>query len=97
VGEPIQIIWNNAPGYSYDYISISSIKNEDSSKAVRLYTQGKINGFIQYSNENVKGNWTHWYKASHARWPLAPGTYKVQLMLDDGYTSLASTKVVIKR
>lgn len=95
-GEPIKIIWENAPGYFYDYISISpKNRSRAMNETVRLYTHGEINGIIQYSNQNVQGNWTNWYK-SHARWPLAPGVYDIKLMLDDGYNSLATTQIVIK-
>ncbi|AUH71999.1 endonuclease/exonuclease/phosphatase family protein [Legionella sainthelensi] len=94
-GEPIKIIWKNSPGYFYDYISISpKNRHRALNETVRLYTHGKINGIIQYSNKNVQGNWTNWYK-SHASWPLAPGVYDIKLMLDDGYNSLATTQIII--
>ncbi|KTD10965.1 Endonuclease/Exonuclease/phosphatase family protein [Legionella gratiana] len=95
-GESFKIIWKNAPGYYYDYISISpKDRNRTMNETVRLYTQGEINGIIQYANKNVQGNWINWYKA-HASWPLAPGAYDVKLMLDDGYNSLATTQIMIK-
>lgn len=95
-GEPIKIFWENAPGYFYDYISISpKNRNKTMNENIRLYTQGEINGIIQYSNKNVQGNWTNWHKA-HASWPLVPGVYDVELMLDDGYNSLAATQIIIK-
>lgn len=94
-GQSIPISWNNAPGYSYDYISISPSTNKDSSQAVRLYTLGKIDGVIHYTDTNVEGNRILWNRTSTAHWPLTPGTYTIQLMLDDGLTSLAATKLVI--
>ena len=58
--EPIKIIWKNAPGYHYGYISISPVNNHGWAKAMdkttRLYTQMQVNGVIEYSNKNVQGN-----------------------------------------
>jgi hypothetical protein len=54
-----------------------------------------LNGSVKYNAENVKGNWLDWYKADEGRWPLPPGKYDVKLMLDDGLTELAATKVKV--
>jgi hypothetical protein len=36
-----------------------------------------------------------WYKADEGRWPVLPGEYDVKLMLDDGFTELAATKLKV--
>ena len=92
IGQPIKIRWENAPGYGYDYISISPIGAQGEKDAVRLYTYGKTHGMIEYSNKNVTGNWTHWSTTPHVHWPLKPGSYLLKLMLDDGHTSLDTTE-----
>ncbi len=94
----IQIFWKNAPGNRYDYIRIAPVGSNKLAwgEAVRLYTYAKINGSIQYGSHNVKGNWTAWNKGEEGRWPMIPGKYKVELMLDDSNTILAATQIIIK-
>jgi endonuclease/exonuclease/phosphatase family metal-dependent hydrolase len=96
-GEAIRIDWVNAPGNGYDYISIVPVgsKQNDWEQAARLYTRGEINGWLRYSSDNSEGNWPAWFKNPKATWPLAPGRYEIQLRLDDSYTVLASTSLVI--
>lgn len=92
-GESIMIRWENAPGNRYDYISITPVgaRQDLPQNTLRLYTRAKTNGSITYNAKNAKGNWLAWNKSEAPHWPLAPGKYQIQLMLDDSYTTLAST------
>lgn len=91
------ITWRNAPGNRYDYVSSTPVGTKKLAwgEAIRLYTRGELNGSVKYNAENVKGNWLDWYKAEEGHWPLTPGEYDVKLMLDDGFTELAATKVKV--
>ena len=97
VGEALTIKWMNAPGNGYDYISVTPINSNQQvlENAARLYTQGEINGSIKYDAKNVAGNAPAWFKSTEAHWPLSAGTYDVKLMLDDSYTILAATRIII--
>jgi hypothetical protein len=96
-GEELVITWRNAPGDRYDYIRITPVgtKRLAWGEAIRLYTRGELDGSVKYNAETVKGNWLDWYRADDGHWPLTPGEYDVKLMLDDGFTELAATKVKI--
>lgn len=96
-GEEITITWRNAPGNRYDYVRITPVGTKKLAwgEAIRLYTRGELNGSVKYNAENVKGNWLDWYKAEEGHWPLSPGEYDVKLMLDDGFTELAATKIKV--
>lgn len=97
-GEPIIIKWTNAPGNRYDYISIVPAERRVDSleNKIRLYTHATVSGRIFYSAETAMGNWLDWSKSEAPLWPLAPGKYHVHLMLDDSYTTLASTWIEVK-
>jgi len=98
-GEIIPIHWTHAPGNGYDYIRIVPTHNDPLhvyETTARLYTHGAINGSVQYSSKNVHGNWTAWFKSPESHWPLAPGNYDIQLILDDGMTVLASAAIQVK-
>jgi hypothetical protein len=43
----------------------------------------------------VKDSRLDWYKAEEGHWPLTGGEYDVKLMLDDGFTELAATKLEV--
>jgi endonuclease/exonuclease/phosphatase family metal-dependent hydrolase len=97
IGEALIIQWRNAPGNRYDYVRITPTNSNQHAleNASRVYTRGEINGSVKYNAKNAKGNSLAWFKSNEAHWPLMPGTYDIKLMLDDSYTSLASTKVII--
>lgn len=91
-GEAFYITWQNAPGNRYDYISISKQDEKDN---VLLYTHGEVNGSIKYDARFAKGNWLAWAKSKESHWPLTPGKYHVKFMLDDSFTVLASTDLIV--
>lgn len=97
-GEPLVVTWNNAPGNRFDYIRITPVGSKRLAwgEAIRLYTRGEHEGTVTYDDSTVKGNWLDWYKSDDGHWPLKPGEYDIKLMLDDGFTELAATKVRIR-
>jgi endonuclease/exonuclease/phosphatase family metal-dependent hydrolase len=92
--EPITVEWKYAPGNRYDWIAIycENIKTSDdyykleqnTSYLLYKYTCAKVSGKLVF-DESSKGN----------GWPLRPGKYKIYLLLDDGYTSLASIPIEV--
>ena len=96
-GESITIGWENAPGNRYDYIRITPVgtRQDVLQNTLRLYTRAKKNGSVTYDTKNAHGNWLAWNKSEEPHWPLAPGKYQIQLMLDDSYTTLASAIITI--
>ncbi len=91
-GEAFVIRWKNAPGYSYDYITMNAGPPEDSP---RLYTHGHIQGQLTFNKKNSDGNWPAWHPVTTKHWPLAPGQYVIKLMSDDSETVLASTTIEV--
>lgn len=95
-GEPIEIEWRNAPGNRFDWIALypeATVTAHDyyrpevkTSYLTYAYTRGKRSGHLQLNHQS-KGE----------GWPLKPGKYKIHLLLDDGYTSLASASIEITR
>lgn len=96
-GEPFTITWRDAPGNRYDYIMLKPVNSVKTGwgEAVRLYTRAEVNGSVEYNAKNAKGNWLEWYKGEDGKWPFQPGEYEVKLMLDDGYTELAVTRIKV--
>jgi endonuclease/exonuclease/phosphatase family metal-dependent hydrolase len=97
-GQTFTVTWKNSPGNRYDYILIAPAGSNHIAweEAVRLYTDGEGSGSIQYNEQTSKGNWLAWHASNDAKWPLTPNTYDIKLMLDDGYTELAATQIVVK-
>lgn len=97
-GEPIVIHWSNVPGNRYDYIMIVPVGSKKTGwgEAVRLYTNGQINGSVTYNSSSSKGNWLDWHIGNEGRWPLKPGRYYIKLMLDDSFTELAKSQITVK-
>jgi len=94
VGEAIQVAWKHAPGHRFDWIAIypeEKSTNSDYYKPeqnttylIYAYTYAKESGKLILDKQS-KGN----------GWPLKAGNYKIHLLLDDGYTSLASIPIKI--
>lgn len=77
VNEPIDVSWTNAPGNRNDYIAVSGNGDE---QITWRYIDAKPEGRLLIGNSTL-----------HSGWPLAPGTYTVHLLEDDGYTVLAAS------
>lgn len=97
-GEPFTIQWHHDPGYGNDYIQITPEHSHQTvwGEAVRLYTHANENGAVEYNERNKQGNWLAWYKGEKGYWPLRPGVYNIQLMLDDSEQVLAQTKITVR-
>lgn len=96
-GQPVTITWSYAPGNRLDYLRINPVGSKKLAwgEAVRLYLHSQVNGQMTYDPKNVKGNWLAWHVGEEGKWPLSPGRYEINLMLDDGFTQLASTLLTI--
>ena len=80
VGEPIIVLWRNAPGNRWDWVGIYR-RGADPNVAYYLqwaYTEASIVG-AAILGEDANGPW-----------PLKPGAYSVYLLEDDGYETLAA-------
>lgn len=97
IDQPLQIVWQGAPGYRYDYIRIIPHKAKQLAwgEATRIYTYGEENGSVLVNAGNIRGNWQNWCAFAAGRWPLQPGRYIIQLMLDDSDTVLANTDLTV--
>jgi endonuclease/exonuclease/phosphatase family metal-dependent hydrolase len=92
--EPIAVEWKYAPGNRFDWIAIyrDSMNTADdyykleqkTSYILNKYTYAKVSGQMVF-NEYLNG----------IGWPLEPGRYRIHLLLDDGYTSLASIPIEV--
>jgi len=93
-GESIEVSWQNAPGNRYDWIAVypygSNSKSDyyatDQASAYLLwaYTFAKPNGKLDLN------------AAAHPKdWPLPPGKYSINLLIDDGFESIAQTTINI--
>jgi hypothetical protein len=86
--------WKYAPGNRFDWIAIyrDSMNTADdyykleqkTSYILNKYTYAKVSGQMVF-NEYLNG----------IGWPLEPGRYRIHLLLDDGYTSLASIPIEV--
>ena len=96
-GEAIKISWKNAPRNRYDYINIVPVGTSVSApNTLRLYLEHRSEGSLTYSSKNSQGNWTQWFHSDLPKWPLKPGKYLIQLMLDDSFQPLAATTITVK-
>jgi hypothetical protein len=99
IGEPIDIRWRNAPGMRWDWISLYAPGNADEqNKVARTCNAGGCTNaryhFWLYTSASIEGSAVFSDSSGFAgvrEWPLKPGTYEVQLLLDDGYRAVASS------
>lgn len=78
-GEPLPVVWQNAPGNRYDWIAIYEVNAAEKQKYRAWgYIGARSSGHMQVSAGNSQDDW-----------PLAPGRYVARLLLDDGYALLA--------
>jgi hypothetical protein len=81
VGEPIRVRWNAAPGFRWDWIGVYAANRTGSGNyLLYAYTSTKIKGGVTIGPESFPGLKT---------WPLKPGLYRVKLLKDDSYRTLA--------
>lgn len=99
VGETVDVSWRNAPGMRWDWVSIYAPGNADEKNPVaqNCNAGGCTNSRYLvwlYTGATVEGSAVLDATTAFAgvrEWPLKPGTYEVQLLLDDGYRAAASS------
>ncbi len=99
IGEPIDVRWRKAPGMRWDWVSIYAPGNADEQNPVAQACNagGCTNSrylFWLYTGATVEGSAVFDATTGFAgvcEWPLKPGMYEVQLLLDDGYRAVASS------
>jgi hypothetical protein len=79
-GEPITVAWRHAPGNRWDWVGVYPAGADP---------KGGDPGVWRHTQATVAGTTVLDANADGAGWPLAPGRYDVQLLLDDAYESLA--------
>jgi len=84
VDEGIPISWQNAPGNRNDYVSVVDLTSGAASEdgLAWAYVSARPEGELLL--DGSKSEWG---------WPLTPGKYVVRLMKDDGYDTLAESRV----
>jgi hypothetical protein len=98
-GEPIGVSWANAPGMRWDWVAVFRVRPGSTTRyatpgcnagycgngayLLYEYTHASIEGSTAISSTSAVGN---------GAWPLAPGLYEIRFLLDDGYSSRATSK-----
>jgi endonuclease/exonuclease/phosphatase family metal-dependent hydrolase len=83
-GEPIGVRWRNGPGNKLDYVGIYRAGNPSAYDYLAfLYAGARPEGSLEFARGDTGR--------------LAPGRYVASLMLDDGYTTLASAPFTVGR
>ena len=83
-GEPIGVSWRNAPGNKLDYVGIFRAGDPSAYDYLGfLYAGARPAGSLEFTRADLGR--------------LAPGRYLAGLMLDDGYTTLASAPFTVGR
>ena len=80
-GEPLSLVWRNAPGNRYDWVVIYPSESTDKEAYLAwAHVDARIEGEMSLG-------------ASHAvaDWPLPAGRYVARLMTDDGFELLAES------
>ena len=82
-GEPIRVRWSNAPGHAFDMIALyAQGESNPINYRVQLFTDAASSGSLVF-DEAVTGA------------KLAPGSYDLRLMLDDGYEELGRVSFTV--
>jgi hypothetical protein len=80
-GDQVMVSWNDSPGNERDYIGIYKADEKDLHRYLTyLYTDGRIDGSVTFKPE---------------KFSKTPGAYVARLMINDGYTELASARFLI--
>jgi endonuclease/exonuclease/phosphatase family metal-dependent hydrolase len=81
--EPIGVHWSNAPGNKLDYVGVFEAGDPNLYNYLGfVYTGARPDGSLQLTKSDLGD--------------LPPGRYVANLMLDDGYTILASTPFAVR-
>ena len=79
-GDAITVAWRHAPGNRWDWVGVYPAGADP---------KGGDPGVWRHTKATIAGTAVLDANAEGAGWPLAPGRYDVQLLLDDAYESLA--------
>ncbi|NQV87678.1 MAG: endonuclease/exonuclease/phosphatase family protein [Woeseiaceae bacterium] len=87
VGQAIPFTWSNAPGSRNDYVAVYL------PESTAQYEVGDYDTGLPWAYINALPEGRSQLDASNAGWgwPIAPGTYVMRLMKDDGYDILAES------
>jgi endonuclease/exonuclease/phosphatase family metal-dependent hydrolase len=88
-GEPIVATWSDAPGGQLDWLGVYDAREVPDGNPASYrweYIAGRSAG-----TEALDG------ASQGSRWPLAPGSYAVHLLLDDGYQVAATATFTVRR
>ena len=94
-GERITVSWTNAPGMRWDWVGIYRPRSGKHNPYATTCNAGSCgNGsylLYEYTGTAIEGSvsFTRRSSAGAGSWPLAPGTYEVRYLLDDGYRLIA--------
>ena len=97
VGEPIRVSWTKAPGMKWDWLAVYSAAGNADNPGNSTCSAGLCgNGhylLYEYTHAAIEGSTTFGPDSlpGYRTWPLGTGTYRVKLLLDDGYRSVASS------
>jgi hypothetical protein len=95
VGEPIEVSWNAAPGFRWDWLGAYSPGDSAVSPlSARCNAGCASNGrylLYVYTKTAIEGTATFDASAfpGYATWPLRAGTYEIRFLVDDSYRSIA--------
>ncbi len=93
-GEPIVVSWAAAPGWKWDWLGMYK-----AGKNPEPQVEGCTGGYCgnlhyllyEYTGATIEGT-TRFDESSwpgYTTWPLGPGRYRVRMLLDDGYKTVA--------
>jgi endonuclease/exonuclease/phosphatase family metal-dependent hydrolase len=95
VGEPIDVVWADAPANRWDWIGVYEAAAADplvDSYLIWQYTGGAASGTMAGPPAGTLAlDGAAWGKP----WPLPPGRYKVFYLLADGYKAVASANFTV--
>ena len=81
VGAPIRVRWRAAPGFRWDWLGVYAADRTASWRYLLYdYTKTKVEGVATIGPDAFPGLRT---------WPLKPGRYRIKLLIDDSYRTVA--------
>lgn len=93
VGEPLPFAWSGAPGNRHDWIGIFPSPDEDTHPSGNEDGNEDTQRYLTYGYVDARSSGSMLLDGEtvEADWPLPPGRYVAQLLVDDGYEVLAES------